>query len=443
MRTPVAARPGPAPEATALPRVLGGLSPEGSPVSLEAHLARWGRAPVSSAGADLVDKLSASGLAGHGGAWFPVATKWASIRHGRFSRPVVVANGAEGEPASGKDALLLTRLPHLVLDGLSLAAAALEASQAVMYVPARLVREVESAVDARRHLGLDPIEIQVIAAPDRFIAGQESSVVNVLNGRREAVPSFIGVEPIRVRGVNNRPTLVQNVETLAHVALIARFGPAWYRALGTEKSPGTMLVTVTGRWPSPLVMEAPLGMPLRDVLDLSPAEADNYLGALLGGYGGGWITMSTLMELPLSEPAARQAKASLGAGVIALLPRSVCPLVETARVVRYMNDQAAGQCGPCIHGLAGLAEMTQALAFRPAALTGGPRSILDVCDLADGRGACRHPDGVTRFVRSALTVFKGEVAAHLGGRPCDLTNARAVLPCPRPDTTQRAGTGRW
>jgi NADH:ubiquinone oxidoreductase subunit F (NADH-binding) len=398
---------------------------------------------VSSAGADLIDKLSASGLAGHGGAWFPVATKWSSIRHGRFSRPVVVANGAEGEPASGKDALLLTRLPHLVLDGLSLAAAALEASQAVMYVPAHLVREVESAVDARRHLGLDPVGIQVIAAPDRFIAGQESSVVSILNGRREALPTFMGVEPIRVRGVNNRPTLVQNVETLAHVALIARFGPAWYRALGTEQSPGTMLVTVTGRWPAPLVMEAPLGMPLRDVLDLSPIDADNYLGALLGGYGGGWITMSTLMDLPLSEPAARQAKASLGAGVIALLPRSVCPLVETARVVRYMNEQAAGQCGPCVHGLAGLAEMTQALAFQPAALPGGPRSILEVCDLVDGRGACRHPDGVTRFVRSALTVFKGEVAAHLGGRPCDLTTARAVLPCPRPDATRRVGPARW
>jgi NADH:ubiquinone oxidoreductase subunit F (NADH-binding) len=443
MRTPVAARPGPAPEATGFPRVLGGLSPEGAPVGLDAHLARWGRAPVSSAGADLIDKLSASGLPGHGGAWFPVATKWSSIRHGRFSRPVVVANGAEGEPASGKDALLLTRLPHLVLDGLSLAAAALEASQAVMYVPGRLARDVEAAVDARRHLGLDPVAIQVIAAPDRFIAGQESSVVSILNGRREALPSFIGVEPIRVRGVNNRPTLVQNVETLAHVALIARFGPAWYRGLGTEQSPGTMLVTVTGRWPAPLVMEAPLGIPLRDVLDLSPAEAENYLGALLGGYGGGWITMSTLMGLPLTEPAARQANSSLGAGVIALLPRTVCPLAETARVVRYMNEQAAGQCGPCIHGLAGLAEMTQALAFRPVAIPGGTRSILDVCDLVDGRGACRHPDGVTRFVRSALRVFKGEVAAHLGGQPCDLTNARAVLPCPRPAATQRVGASRW
>jgi NADH:ubiquinone oxidoreductase subunit F (NADH-binding) len=442
MRSPAGAGPLPAPEATALPRLLGGLTPEAA-VGIREHLARWGTAPVRSAAADLVDQLSASGLAGHGGAWFPVGTKWRSIPHGRFSRPVVVANGAEGEPASSKDAFLLTRLPHLVLDGLSLAGAALGASQAVVYVPERLVRGVEAAVDSRRQLGLDPVEIQVIVAPDRFIAGQESSVVNVLNGRRDAVPSFIGIQPIREQGVNNRPTLVQNVETLAHVALIARFGPTWFRGLGTDESPGTMLATVTGRWSAPRVLEAPLGTPLRVILDLSPGDAGNYQGALLGGYGGGWITMSALMDLCLTEDAARRAHSSLGAGVIALLPASVCPLMETARVVRYMEEQAAGQCGPCIHGLAGLAEMTRALALRPAALAGGNRAILDVCDLVDGRGACRHPDGVTRFVRSALVVFKDDVAAHLRGQPCQRTGAPGVLPCPRPVARSVVEAGRW
>jgi len=302
---------------------------------------------------------------------------------------------------------------------------------------------VEAAVGDRRQHGLDPVDIQVIAAPDRFIAGQESSVVNVLNGGREAVPSFIGIEPIRQRGVNSRPTLVQNVETLAHVALIARFGASWYRALGTGQWPGTMLATVTGRWPVPLVMEAVLGTPLRDVLDLAAGEARNFAGALLGGYGGGWITMSELMDLPLAEDAARRAKASLGAGVIALLPRSVCPLAETARVVRYMEEQAAGQCGPCVNGLAGLAEMTEALAFRPAAAGGGTRAILDMCAIIDGRGACRHPDGVTRFVRSALAVFRDEVAIHLQGRPCHLIGAPGVLPCPRPVARAGGGMTRW
>jgi NADH:ubiquinone oxidoreductase subunit F (NADH-binding) len=282
-----------------------------------------------------------------------------------------------------------------------------------------------------------------VVAPDRFIAGQESAVVNVLNGRKEAVPTFMGIEPIRERGVNNRPTLVHNVETLADVALIARYGPTWFRGLGTEQSPGTMLTTITGRWPHAQVVEASLGMPLRDVLDLSPDYAHQYHGALLGGYGGGWVTMSALLDLVLSEEAARRANSSLGAGVIALLPRTVCPLAETARVVRYMEHQGAGQCGPCVNGLAGLADMLTALAFQPSAVRGGVTSILDLCQLVDGRGACRHPDGVTRFVRSALAVFSDEVTAHLRGGPCPLVHAPGVLPCPPSDSrVTRVGVRR-
>ena len=443
MTTAALRRPLPTPQGDALPRLLAGLASTDGVVDIERHLALWGPAPVRAAGAELIDKLADSGLNGHGGAWFPVATKWRSIRHGRLRHTVVVGNGAEGEPASTKDALLLARVPHLVLDGLSMAAVALNAAQAVMYVPSPLVRGVEWAVETRRHLGIDPCDIEVVAAPDRFIAGQESAVVNALNGRREAVPTFIGIEPIRERGVNNRPTLVQNVETLAHVALVARFGPGWFRALGTDRSPGTMLLTVTGRWPQPQVIEAPLGMPLRDAVALGPGDAQHYQGALLGGYGGSWIDVHTLFDLPLAEEAARQAGTTLGAGVVALLPRDACPLAETARVARYMEEQGAGQCGPCVHGLAGLADMTGALAFQPAAVRGGVRSILELCNLIDGRGACRHPDGVTRFVRSALTVFADEVTAHLRGRPCGRINAPAVLPCPRSDARVAGEAARW
>ncbi|HWF22372.1 MAG TPA: NADH-ubiquinone oxidoreductase-F iron-sulfur binding region domain-containing protein [Acidimicrobiales bacterium] len=442
-RTSTPTRPALPCDATALPRLLAGLRPDGAVVGIDEHLARWGPAPLQIAGTDLIDALGASGLTGHGGAWFPVATKWRSIRHGRLRHTVVVGNGAEGEPASVKDALLLTRLPHLVLDGLSLAAVALDAAQVVLYVPASLVRGVAAAIEDRRLRGIDPFAIEVVVAPDRFIAGQESAVVNVLNGRKEAVPTFMGIEPIRERGVNSRPTLVHNVETLADVALIARYGPAWFRGLGTEQSPGTMLTTITGRWPHAQVVEASLGMPLRDVLDLSPDYAHQYHGALLGGYGGGWVTMSALLDLVLSEEAARRANSSLGAGVIALLPRTVCPLAETARVVRYMEHQGAGQCGPCVNGLAGLADMLTALAFQPSAVRGGVTSILDLCQLVDGRGACRHPDGVTRFVRSALAVFSDEVTAHLRGGPCPLVHAPGVLPCPPSDSrVTRVGVRR-
>jgi NADH:ubiquinone oxidoreductase subunit F (NADH-binding) len=397
---------------------------------------------MGSASVDLVDKLAVSGLAGHGGAWFPVATKWRSVRGGRLRRPIVVGNGAEGEPASSKDALLLARVPHLVLDGASLAGIALNATQVTMHVPAALVGTLQSAIDARRQRGIDPIDIEVVTAPDRFVAGQESAVVStVSNG--PGLPTFTGIEPIRERGIKGRPTLVQNVETLAHVALIARFGPAWFRAVGTDRSPGTMLLTVTGRWSEPQVIEAALGSPLREVLALTSADTQQFQGALLGGYGGGWVAMPALLELHLDEHDVRRVGSSLGAGVIALLPRTVCPLAETARVVRYMEQQGAGQCGPCVNGLAGLGEMTDALAFQPAAVRGGIRSILDLCALIDGRGACRHPDGVTRFVRSALSVFQDDVLIHLRGRPCSRSQAPAALPCPRPGRQVVGGAQPW
>jgi NADH:ubiquinone oxidoreductase subunit F (NADH-binding) len=428
----------PALDARQFPRLLSGLAAPEAGLTLAQHLDHWGPVPLHRAATTLLDELEASRLRGHGGAWFPVGTKWRAVRGGRTRRPVVVANGAEGEPASRKDAYLLTQLPHLVLDGASLAAAALRANRVVIYVPHRLLAAVGGAVEARRRAGVDPVALEVMAAPDAFLSGQESAVVRAVNGG-PALPTFVGMTSIRDRGVSGKPTLVQNVESLAHVALVSRFGGAWFRSLGTSDSPGTMLLTITGRWAEPLVVEAPLGAAFRDVLQLAPADADSYWGALLGGYGGGWVSMPDLFEAPLTEEAARSLTSSLGAGVVALLPRSHCPLAETARVVRYMEQQGAGQCGPCRNGLAELAAQVEAVAFHPQRLDGRLPPIHEVCTLVEGRGACRHPDGVARFVRSALVVFRDEVDFHLRRGPCRAVNGPALLPCPVHHAQRLAG----
>ncbi|HUD17246.1 MAG TPA: NADH-ubiquinone oxidoreductase-F iron-sulfur binding region domain-containing protein [Acidimicrobiales bacterium] len=429
MSTPLAAATSRSVAAPSFPRLLSGLSKSGEAFDLSQHNAQWGALSLRRARTTLLDELDASGLRGHGGAWFPVGTKWRAVSGGRVRRPVVVANGPEGEPASRKDAFLLTKLPHLVLDGASLAAAALGANRIVVYVPQRQLAFVDAAIDERRRAGVDPVAIEAIAAPDAYLSGQESAVVRALNDG-PALPTFVGLQSIRDRGVRGRPTLVQNVETLAHVAMISRFGGQWFRSLGTAESPGTMLVTVTGRWPEPLIVEAPLGTSLKDLLELTTQDAEGYWGALLGGYGGGFISMADLLDSRLTEEAARRLHSSLGAGVVALLPRMHCPLAETARVVRYMERQSAGQCGPCVHGLADLAASVEALAHHPAALRGHLPPINELCDLIDGRGACRHPDGVTRFVRSALVVFRDETDGHLRHGPCRAVNGPALLPCP-------------
>jgi NADH:ubiquinone oxidoreductase subunit F (NADH-binding) len=276
---------------------------------------------------------------------------------------------------------------------------------------------------------VDPVEIELMVAADAFLSGQESAVVRALNDG-PPIPAFVGLQSIRDRGVGGRPTLVQNVETLAHVAMIARFGAQWFRSLGTADSPGTMLLTITGRWAEPLVVEAPLGGAFRDILQVTPQDADRYWGVLLGGDGGGWVSMPDILDSRLTEEAARGLKSSLGAGVVVLLPRTQCPLAETARVVRYMERQGAGQCGPCRHGLSDLAAHVEALAFDPVALRGNFAAINEICNLVEGRGACRHPDGVARFVRSALVVFSDEADRHVRRGPCSAVNGPALLPCP-------------
>jgi NADH:ubiquinone oxidoreductase subunit F (NADH-binding) len=412
--------------------LVGGAVPDPDP-GLGMHLDRWG--DVRHQPLRLINELEASGLVGHGGAWFPVGTKWRAVAEASRRRPVVVANGSEGEPASRKDAFLLSHAPHLVLDGLALAASTLRAQQAIAYVPTASMPSVATALAERRSLGFDPIDIELVESPDTFIAGQESAVVNALGGRRGALPSFVGLTSIRERGIGGRPTLVQNVETLAHVALVARFGAEWFRSVGSIEHPGTMLLTVNrpGRH---LVVEVALDSSLQAALGLGEDDLANTSAYLLGGYGGSWVSPDTFAKLLASETAARRAGATLGAGVIVPLPHSVCPLAEMADVVRYMEGQGAGQCGPCVHGLAELAQSMDRVAYGPRGGSLVDR-ILETTTLVEGRGACRHPDGVVRFIRSGLRVFADEVVTHQRRGPCPRTQAARVLPVSRRTARRR------
>ncbi len=409
-------------------RLLTGVAAAGQPVGLDEHLERWGTLPRWK-GATFIEEIERSGLRGHGGGWFPVGTKWRAVHRVGMRRPVVVANGSESEPASGKDRLLLCQVPHLVLDGAVVAALSIGAPDVVVHVPAFARPMVDRALAERRHRGLDPCAIDVVTAPDGYLAGQESAVVNTINARNPGIPSFVALQSVRERGVAGRPTLVQNVESLAHASLIARFGAEWFRSVGTPASPGSTLLTVTGRWPEPRIVEAPLGHPLGDILGMARGAERPVQAILLGGYGGGWVPSAEALAMPLTEEAARQQGSSIGAGVVILLPADVCPLLEVSRVVRYLQSQGAGQCGPCVYGLDALASSVESLAVRPRALRGGITEISTLCGLVEGRGACAHPDGAARFVRSALRVFAGHVGLHLQRGPCH-SNRQPVLPLP-------------
>ena len=404
--------------ASGLPRLLPLVS--GVPEDLRAHLARYGHPPYQGGPGVLIGGVEQAGLTGRGGAAFPVHRKMAIVARAR-GRKVIVANGAESEPASHKDALLLRAAPNLVLDGVQLAAEAVGASEAYLYVHPGVSREVMRTLAQRSAAGLDWLEVIVFEAPPRFLAGQESALVNRLGGG-PAVPTFV---PPRVteRGLGGAPTLVQNVETLAHLALIARYGPRWFRALGTSNEPGTMLATVHTNG-NTQVVEAEIGAPLRSLIP----GAETAQAVLVGGYHGAWLPIDTVGTLTLDNQALKPHGAAVGAGVIAALPADRCGLAEAARVVRYLAAESAGQCGPCLNGLPRIAAAMAVLAG-----SGHHRQVRNDLErwagLVTGRGACNHPDGTVRFVRSTLTVFAPEIARHAHGH-CSAANRRPFLPLP-------------
>jgi len=360
--------------------------------------------------ARLIEMLRAAGLTGRGGAGFPTWRKLAAVA-GAGGRPVVIANGAEGEPGSGKDRALLTYQPQLVLDGLQIVVGALGAGAAHVYLPAAAGGAIRAVLTSRRQAGLDPIAVNVHAAPDTFIAGEESAVVAAIAGR-PALPADKRVR-ITESGVDGAPTLVQNAETLAHIALIARHGPAWFRTAGTSDEPGTFLATVGGAVAAPGVLEAGYGVPLGDLIDAAGGATTDLQAVLIGGYHGGWIPPRP--DLPISRAALAPYGASPGAGIVLALPVGVCGLTETARIAGYLAGQVAGQCGPCINGLPRLADTLADLAHRRGR-PGLPGEVERLSALVSGRGACRHPDGTVRLIRSGMRAFQADVAAHLAGR---------------------------
>jgi NADH:ubiquinone oxidoreductase subunit F (NADH-binding) len=415
-----------------LPRLLRGVS-AGRRMTHEDHVREHGPLAVPDrASADgLVDEVELGGLRGRGGADFPTAVKLRAVRDARGGA-IVVANGAEGEPCSVKDQVLLESTPHLVLDGAALAARIVGAREALVCVPEdndAALRSVAAAIDERPREKGSAARLRLRPVPHRFIAGEESALVNHLNGG-PIKPTLVPPRPYQ-RGVDRRPTLVSNVETLAHLALIARHGGDWFRALGTEAQPGSALITLSGAVGHEGVYEVSLGMRLVDLVETAGGLTGPIAGVLVGGYFGSWVAPAHLGEITFDDVGLRRLGAALGAGAVFLLPSDACGVSETARVLAFLSRESAGQCGPCTHGLAAIADAW----WRVAAGRGDGRDVDRMVRWSAqvrGRGACHHPDGAVRLLGSALTAFAAEIELHTVEGSCSAPGNRGVLPIPAP-----------
>jgi len=390
--------------------------------NLAEHQRRLG--PLPPPQGTLIDAIERSDLRGKGGAAFPVATKWRAVASQRAGTPVVVANGGEGEPLSRKDRMLMEQRPHLVIDGALLAAATVGADDVVLYVGADHTGAIQAMHRATTERPASQrARLRLISVPVRYVSGEETAAVHFINAGI-ALPTSIPPRPYE-RGVDGRPTLVQNVETLAHVALIARFGDEWFRSLGQGKASGTTLVTVGGAVPQTVLIEVPQGLPLAEAVNAAGGITSDSDAVLLGGYFGGWVESSAAWALPLDPGPLRALGHSLGCGVIAVLPSGRCGVVETARILAYLAHESARQCGPCTFGLRAIA----AAAGRVSSLVATPGDLERIqrwAGVLAGRGACRHPDGAAALLASAIRVFGAEFLLHDSEHRCSVASAAAA-----------------
>jgi NADH:ubiquinone oxidoreductase subunit F (NADH-binding) len=269
--------------------------------------------------------------------------------------------------------------------------------------------------------------VRIVDVPPRYLAGEERALVNLVE-RGRAIPPQGQWRPFE-RGVSGRPTLVQNVETLAHLALVAKMGADWFRAVGHRDAPGTMLVTVTGAVADPGVLEVATGLSIARCLRAVGPPTEEVGAVLVGGYSGTWLTRSQVETATLDRAGMAAVDGVIGCGAIVVLPASACGIQETAQVMRWLADQTAGQCGPCVHGLGAIAEVTQQLA-RGATSGDALKRLHRWAGDVEGRGACRYPDGAIRFLRSALRTFDADAGRHAAGYPCAAAARSTSLPLP-------------
>lgn len=400
------------------PGHLLGVAPH-LPESAIAYHRGGGYAPLPDA-STLHGSIERAGLDGRGGAGFPLARKLATVAQAPGPR-VVVANGEEGEPASVKDRWLLRHRPHLVLDGLRIAANLVSAHEAYVYVSdEQSARSIAAALEELDRLE-DLVEADqrgprptLVRVPASYVAGEETSVVRFIDGG-EAKPTLKPPRPFE-SGVHGSPTLVSNVESLARLAL------AIDPAVGGAAGDSVLATVIDGHGAS--LLEIPATATIGDLLSARrPPDAPAPVAVLMGGFAGGvWPT--SVLDLPLDRALLRERDIILGCGSVIAVESDDCVVAAATDVASYLAASSSGQCGVCVVGTGVVVEQLATLARGD-----GDDELLEKLSrrvsMMRGRGNCALPDAVEVLVRTLLTNFGDEVGSHLAG-PCEVCRRRAA-----------------
>ncbi len=372
---------------------------------------------------DLVSLTKDSGLRGRGGAGFPTGMKWGFLPPPDGGPRYLVVNADESEPGTCKDVPLMMAAPHLLIEGVAITSFAIGCNHAFIYVRGevvhvyrRLLRAVEEAY-AAGHLGTNihgsgfDLEVTVHAGAGAYICGEETALLDSLEGRRgqpRLKPPFPAVA-----GLYARPTVVNNVESIASIPPLLLHGSEWFKGMGTEKSSGFGIFSLSGHVTRPGQYEAPLGITLRELLEMA--------GGMRGGRklkfwtpGGSSTPLFTdeHLDVPLDFESVGAAGSMLGTRALQLFDETTCVVRAVERWTDFYRHESCGKCTPCREGTWWLAQILERLEHGEGSEADLDK-LLDLCDNILGRSFCALADGATSPITSSIQYFRDEYIAHL------------------------------
>jgi len=318
----------------------------------------------------IVEELKVSGLTGYGGAGFPTGLKWEAVSREPGPRYVVV-NADEGEPGTIKDRYVMELRPHLMVEATVLAMRALEATEGYVYLReeyATARARLQHALDEFRAAGLlEGLTLELVVGAGAYIAGEETAMLESMEGRR-AMPRLKPPFPSQV-GYLGRPTLIQNVETLAHIPAILTSGGVWWAQLGTRDGSGTRLWSVTGAVAKPGCYEAPNGVTTRELVEEHAGGLTDEVGAVVPGGAASGILPSTALDAPLTRDGLHEYGAGPGSAAVQIFPASYSPVRLLAETMRFFAEESCQKCTPCRIGNRALHHVAEELEHRRGAMT--------------------------------------------------------------------------